>query len=102
MKTLSDYIEEKLIVNKKFKNIKPEKKIYSSGKWYMSAEEVSNELEKLPSKGNKPAKFIFYDYELYPDYNVDEWGVTNMFPYNKNIWYCTLSSEENFNDMPKL
>lgn len=102
MKTLPQYIEEKLVINKKFKEAKPEKKIRPSGKWYMSAAEVSNELAALPSKGNKPAKFIFHNYELYPDYDIDEWGVTDMFPYNGKTWYCTLISREKFGSLPAV
>lgn len=101
MKSLNNYILEKLVINKKFKNV-VEKPIHKSGKWYMSAQEVSDALVELPSKGQKPAQFIFYAYELYPDYDVHEWGVTDQFPYNEKNWYCTLSSKEKFPGMPAL
>lgn len=73
----------------------------ATSKWYLRADEFVEALDSTPSKGKKPVKFVFNNiYELYPDYDVHEWGVTDQFKWSDRIWYMTLVSENKFPKMP--
>ena len=72
--------------------------ILESGKWYLDANEVMEQLSKVDPK--KPAKFIYGAWELYPNYDVDEIGVTDMFPYNESTWFIELITDEKHPKMP--
>lgn len=67
--------------------------------WYLTANEILDSLKSV-NADKKPAKFLFGDYELYPNYEVNEIGETDMFPYNEKIWWIELINEEKSPKMP--
>lgn len=104
MKSLRNYISEKLVINKDYKDADKDNGVIlpSSGKWYMTAKEVQYGLNSISSSNKKPAKFIYNNtYVLFPDYDrPNEWGVSEQFRYNEKTWYCVLSSDEKNHKMP--
>lgn len=57
-------------------------------------------MEQLEKVSSKPAKFIYGAWELYPNYDVDEIGETDMFPYNESTWFIELITDEKHPKMP--